>query len=265
MVKVALLLPVLIASIRSHDDVANMDEIHSTVTEKQAVHEQPQPAENEPDECAVVEGAVRRDSAWRRTKKCKCAKGEMLQCPQMDCEQTGRYFRPADVKELGCQCRQDCMTECGEVVEGAVWRRSAWRRSETKCKCPKNQMIAGRPECTENAASPRHFAKGPLRDLGCSCQPDPNADTGESSGAEPAPPASEPQPPRSPRDEEQKTPGQGDGEDTADDKDGKEEDQTGERDTKKPNGAASRVAGGLAATAWVMAVMASSLTARPTL
>jgi len=249
MMKAVLVLPALAASIRINEEafkltelelLGRMEEQHATA---QAAVAEPTEGEAPPKEDActlAVPTAVRRQSAWRRSNKCKCPAGSMLQCPGQDCEKMGRYFKASTLQDKQCTCRTDCATNCEEIVEGAVVRNSAWRRTQT-CKCKeKEHVIKGSAEVCANHEG-RYFAKGQLRDQGCHCG---LAEESSKEAPAAAPPAAQPvappappatQPAIDPDDEEQPT-------DNDEKQDPVREEQTGGK------GAATRVAGGLAAS-----------------
>jgi len=180
--KVAVLLPMLSASIRVNDEAmkaveeVDVQQKHQKAQHQQAMVTEPEvpPEEAAGDECSVVERAVTRNSAWRRTNKCKCPSGEMLLAEGTDCEENGRYFRASTVKNGNTTYTcGECTTKCSEIVEGAVTRNSAWRRqwSQLYCKCPNGTVVTGADEaCATEHGGGRHFARKSMRNRGCACR-----------------------------------------------------------------------------------------------
>lgn len=69
--------------------------------------------------------------------------------------------------EAGAAFRLKKPDDCGVVVEGAVYRDSAWRQTEP-CKCPEDYSVSGADKACGDG-SMRYFSLEPMREKGCRC------------------------------------------------------------------------------------------------
>lgn len=68
-----------------------------------------EPDKSATDECSkVVEGATRRNSAWRRSLECKCVRGYSLVGSDSACgDGSKRYFKSDKLNSKGCKCMKN--------------------------------------------------------------------------------------------------------------------------------------------------------------